>query len=892
MENQYKRLFDSIAPIKSDEELLKAVLDRKAEKMNPKKKFSKKAILIPAAAAALLGTTAIGVSAAYQWNLPAAFEDLFRNRYEAYNGIEEAGPRRDAFDFSVIGKELFLYYNFDKFDVVIRGIAADEHSVFLLYDVDFAEDFDYALADGEEWFLNLRPVTDLSWVKSYDGNMAPSVVWQNRLINMEGGRAHCCSTINVSGISLQDRALVYSFDGLVRSSGDNKDTVGVEEKKFSVDMDFWLSKNSVKLRPNEAVTLAGGETGKVDYIGLSTFGLELHAEWDDPSLGGENMCEKLKSAVTVNYKDGTTSDSSAFTAGYVGSSGSTWNSKEDGYSSSVLLSWLYPVYMEDIESVTIGDKTFRLDSAFSAPAFDFASIGKEIDRSYEFDDYTLNVRGLITDGYSAYIAYDVVFDEDFDYAQRDGWYDWRLFVGSNLPGGSELPGIANGNVYTFYCEVGNNDNSTLQNKTVKFTFGDLWRSEIPRGGSEKDETPDNTKSETLDCGVTLDVNMDFDVTHGNKTVTGSRPIYLSELFGSGTLSEFTVTPLGIKATVENSDIESAISVKAEVNDFDLALYHADGSVSLIESFGRLDGDTLYLEGYFNYPLDTSDIVSAKIGSVEVDLHSGKFTSAPTENAVPDYYFKSLGTAIGESWEGKGYNITIDGVVADPNVANFIYTVEFNDEFPYDYAHMDVYGVGWFDWQVSKISATVNGEKANIGVEMHGTDQVWLDDNTLRGSFTIFCDDTSFENSEITVSVGELRHQHTSAGGIDHERRVDCGLTAGFTLGDMSGMERSVALNETVTSNDGITKAVLTEINITPFKFDYTLKSTDGTEINYVNFVRPNEYVTLKDGTRISVTSGGASYSGGLLERTSHLSYPVNPADVESVSVCSREIDLR
>ncbi len=892
MENQYKRLFDSIAPIKSDEELLKAVLDRKAEKMNPKKKFSKKAILIPAAAAALLGTTAIGVSAAYQWNLPAAFEDLFRNRYEAYNGIEEAGPRRDAFDFSVIGKELFLYYNFDKFDVVIRGIAADEHSVFLLYDVDFAEDFDYALADGEEWFLNLRPVTDLSWVKSYDGNMAPSVVWQNRLINMEGGRAHCCSTINVSGISLQDRALVYSFDGLVRSSGNNKDTVGVEEKKFSVDMDFWLSKNSVKLRPNEAVTLAGGETGKVDYIGLSTFGLELHAEWDDPSLGGENMCEKLKSAVTVNYKDGTTSDSSAFTAGYVGSSGSTWNSKEDGYSSSVLLSWLYPVYMEDIESVTIGDKTFRLDSAFSAPAFDFASIGKEIDRSYEFDDYTLNVRGLITDGYSAYIAYDVVFDEDFDYAQRDGWYDWRLFVGSNLPGGSELPGIANGNVYTFYCEVGNNDNSTLQNKTVKFTFGDLWRSEIPRGGSEKDETPDNTKSETLDCGVTLDVNMDFDVTRGNKTVTGSRPIYLSELFGSGTLSEFTVTPLGIKATVENSDIESAISVKAEVNDFDLALYHADGSVSLIESFGRLDGDTLYLEGYFNYPLDTSDIVSAKIGSVEVDLHSGKFTSAPTENAVPDYYFKSLGTAIGESWEGKGYNITIDGVVADPNVANFIYTVEFNDEFPYDYAHMDVYGVGWFDWQVSKISATVNGEEANIGVEMHGTDQVWLDDNTLRGSFTIFCDDTSFENSEITVSVGELRHQHTSAGGIDHERRVDCGLTAGFTLGDMSGMERSVTLNETVTSNDGITKAVLTEINITPFKFDYTLKSTDGTEINYVNFVRPNEYVTLKDGTRISVTSGGASYSGGLLERTSRLSYPVNPADVESVSVCGREIDLR
>lgn len=889
MENQYKKLFDSVAPIKSDEELLRAVLDRKAKNMSSKKKISKKTIFIPVAAA-LLGTTAIGVSAAYQWNLPSAFEDLFRNRYEEYNGIEEAGPRRDAFDFSVIGKELFLYYNFGDFDVAIRGIAADEHSVFLLYDVDFAEDYDYALEDGEEWFLNLRPVTDLSWVMSYDGNMAPSVDWQNRLINMEGRRAHCCSSISISGISLQDKALVYTFDSLIRSSDGEEDAVELEEKKFSVDMDFRLSKNSVKLRPNEAVTLAGGETGKVDYIGLSTFGLELHAEWDDDSIGEEDMCEKLKSSVTVNYKDGTTSDSSAFTAGYVGSTG-TWNSMEDGYSSSILLSWLYPVYMEDIESVTVGDKTFRLDSAFSAPAFDFESIGKEINRSYEFEDYTLNVRGLITDGYSAYIVCDVVFDEDFDYAPKDGWYDWELSVDSDLPGGSGHPGTINGNVYTFYHEVGTIDNTTLQGKTVTFDFEWLRRMEMSRHVSEKDETPEELASETLDCGVTLAVDFDFDVTRGNKTVTGSRPIYLSELFGSGTLSEFAVTPLGIKATVENSDIESAISVKAETNDFDLALYHADGSVSLIESYGRLDGGTLYLEGYFDYPLDTSDIVSAKIGSVEVDLHSGRFTSLPTENAAPEYDFNSLGTAIGDSWEGKGYKFTIDGVVADPHVANFIYTVEFNDEFPYDYAHMDVYGVGWFDWQVNEISATVNGEEANIGVEMHGTDQVWLDDNTLRGGFTIFCDDMSFENSEMTVSVGELRHQHTSEGGIDHERRVDCGLTAGFTLGDMSGLERSVALNETMVANDGITKAVLTEINITPFKLNYTLKSVDGTKINYVNFVRPDEYVTLKDGTRISATGGGASFGGGLLKGDSRLSYPVHPADVASVSICGREIDL-
>ena len=218
MENQYKRLFDSITPIKSDEELLMAVLDRKAEKMSSKKKFSKKAILIPAAAAALLGTTAIGVSAAYQWNLPAAFEDLFRNRFEEYNSTSDAKIKNVMFDFSVIGKELDLTYNFNNFDVVIKGIAADEHSAYLLYDVVFAEDYDCALTDDEEWFVNLHPNIDMSWLMNYSGEMTPAADWRNGFMNMEGNTAHCFVTINISGISMQDKPLVYSFDRLVHRS--------------------------------------------------------------------------------------------------------------------------------------------------------------------------------------------------------------------------------------------------------------------------------------------------------------------------------------------------------------------------------------------------------------------------------------------------------------------------------------------------------------------------------------------------------------------------------------------------------------------------------------------------------------------------------------------------
>ena len=293
---------------------------------------------------ALLGTTAIGVSAAYQWNLPAAFEDLFRNRFEEYNSTSDAKIKNVMFDFSVIGKELDLTYNFNNFDVVIKGIAADEHSAYLLYDVVFAEDYDCALTDDEEWFVNLHPNIDMSWLMNYSGEMTPAADWRNGFMNMEGNTAHCFVTINISGISTQDKPLVYSFDRLVHRSGDKEDILELEEKKFSVDMDFYLSGNSVKLNPNETVTLESGETGTVKYIGLSTFGLELNVEWEDEYLKETDMCEKLKNAVTINYKDGTTSDNTTFTAQYLGSSGRSFNSRADdnSYFSSVLLSWVYP----------------------------------------------------------------------------------------------------------------------------------------------------------------------------------------------------------------------------------------------------------------------------------------------------------------------------------------------------------------------------------------------------------------------------------------------------------------------------------------------------------------------------------------------------------------------
>lgn len=629
MENQYKRLFDSIAPPKSDEELLKAVLDRKAEKnMSTKKKFSKKAIVIPAVAAALLGTTAIGVSAAYQWNLSAAFEDLFRNRYEEYNGSSNARIKDVVFDFSVIGKELDLIYNFDNFDVVIKGITADEHSAYLLYDIVFAEDYDYELADGESWRVNLMPNIDLSWVMNYEGEMSPSSGWSDSFLGMEGSTAHCLNVVNTVGISLQGKPVVYSFDSLVRNGSSVKSRLG--ENKFSVDIDFDTTANSVDLTPNETITIANGATGTLDYVGLSTFGVGIDVRWDsmdDPGLG---IIDELKRSVVINFKDGTTSDSSMFIPKN-DMSGNRYSINRNPQTSAVLY-WLYPVYMEDIESITIGDKTYkveRVDNASDLAPFDFSTIGKEI---------------------------------------------------------------------------------------------------------------------------------------------------------------------------------------------------------------------------------------------------------------------------GEAYEGLGYTLTVNGVVADAHTAHFIYTIEFNDKFPLDYKHTDVKDTGWFDWAARDFSVKVNGKEANVGMSSSDANNLWLDENTLQRSFMVFCDEVSFENSDVTLTIGSLVHSHITDHIFDDTQEIYCGMSVDFTLGDMSGMELVLTPNK-IFALDGIGSAVISEVKITPFKLTYTVLPADGQQVEFDKFCSAvfegngDTGVTLKNGAKVFANIGMGSQKDGGMESFMEMCYPVDPADVASVIVCGHEIDI-
>lgn len=160
MKNRYKKAFDVISPIRSDEELLRAVLDRKAENMKTTRKIGKKAVAI-LVAAVLLGATAVGVGAAYQWNLSAAFEGLFRDRSETFGGKSDSG-----IDFSRIGTEIGESWHGEGYTLTIEGAVANESNIYFYYTLAFDEDFPYdhapRKADGteqENWLVDNRTLS-------------------------------------------------------------------------------------------------------------------------------------------------------------------------------------------------------------------------------------------------------------------------------------------------------------------------------------------------------------------------------------------------------------------------------------------------------------------------------------------------------------------------------------------------------------------------------------------------------------------------------------------------------------------------------------------------------------------------------------------------------------
>lgn len=224
-------------------------------------------------------------------------------------------------------------------------------------------------------------------------------------------------------------------------------------------------------------------------------------------------------------------------------------------------------------------------------AFNFEAYGKVLDQWYDMDGYALNIKGISADKVTAYLLYDIIFDEGYDYAPRDGWTDWCMITRLDAleAGESEAPVTRatcsediisqQGNVLSGYSVLRLTDiNDTLQGKTVTVDFGDLRRM-LPNN-SEKDPEPWKD-IQLLSCGIHLDIPIDFEICTEEHTITMNEKIEFHDFNGTADppavpaeIKYFSYTPFSweLFIALDTSDFE-----KGDGYLIDLTLHLKDGT---------------------------------------------------------------------------------------------------------------------------------------------------------------------------------------------------------------------------------------------------------------------------------------------------------------------------
>ena len=275
------------------------------------------------------------------------------------------------------------------------------------------------------------------------------------------------------------------------------------------------------------------------------------------------------------------------------------------------------------ESVTASSESDTAPTE-TADTFDFMAYGKQLDMWYDLDGYSLNLKGISADSTTAYLLYDVVFDEGYDCAPLEEWTDWELVVIMDALkyGETEAPITRvhrshcelisqRDNVLSFYGMMSLSDiTETLQGMTVTLDFCELYRM-IP-SDSEKDPEPWKDR-EQLSCDVQAEIVIDFPVCSEAREITLDKEFSFHKYNADmqvvsvpAVAQYFRATPFSWELFVEldTSDFE-----KGDGYGVDLLLHLKDGTVidCSRDYSSSHSSDGTYYRSVFSEPVDIDEI---------------------------------------------------------------------------------------------------------------------------------------------------------------------------------------------------------------------------------------------------------------------------------------------
>lgn len=265
--------------------------------------------------------------------------------------------------------------------------------------------------------------------------------------------------------------------------------------------------------------------------------------------------------------------------------------------------------------------------------FDYLSGGKELDLWYSFEDFMLNIKGICADDYTAYVLYDIVFNEGFDYSPKVGWTAWETTVIPEavdrslaeqpklgmVSGMSEGVISQEGNILHCYTMPKMFHEYTWSGKIMTLDFERVYRY-IPTS-SEKDEAPNYSFEELTfgEDGFHVEIPIDFPIFK-TKTWNIDMPVDLAasesnrNWYGDnlpGTVKYFSATPLSWRVYVE---ADTSSFGKGDNYQFDMTAFAGGKALPTVsgEGSGWTDDNGQGETRHFAQPIDPGTITSITV----------------------------------------------------------------------------------------------------------------------------------------------------------------------------------------------------------------------------------------------------------------------------------------
>lgn len=460
-----------------------------------------------------------------------------------------------------------------------------------------------------------------------------------------------------------------------------------------------------------------------------------------------------------------------------------------------------------------------LDNCSSNEDFDFSKYGKSLDLHYEFENHSVNIKGIIADETTAYVIYDIIFDEDYDYKPKENYREWFSTMTIDTPDScmntywNEIISTED-NRFTFYSlATGGDEGKTLSGNTLIIDFPSLYR---------ENDSDNPMDWQILECGINVEIPVDFPV-YEKKTIPAPEDNKAYLIHGAGA-KEFKIDAALEKIELSPFSCNFAFKTSLTPEEF-----YKDGNSYLIDKFSFTDKNgneilydknsysiyfdesgRLFYHTYLRTPIAPDEITAITVGGITVPL-----------NNEPKFDFRKYGKELDLHYDFENYELYIKGISADNTTAYILYDVIFDKSF--NYKHKDE----WTQWDLRAIIDTLEKDGERTPCKL-----ISIDQNTYS-----FCGMISLKNGKtlegktITMDFSDLCRTIPTTSENDERaykeiELLDCNITAEIPI-DFEICENRItkSFSENVKLYDYVNgekvdcEGMLKSVSVTPFSWE-------------------------------------------------------------------------